>query len=90
MREGRRPSVRFKAHVEDTRESERAGRRAGEQDAAELDDLDAEAAWLERVHEGGTDSPTQHAAFTGAYAAGYDFAFTSADPQPAEEVSDGV
>jgi hypothetical protein len=88
MREGRRPSARFKARVEDTSESEQAGRHAGEQDAAELDDLDSEAAWLTRLDNGGPDSPAHYAAFTAAYEAGYDF--TISRPQPAEQVPDAV
>lgn len=86
----RRPSARFRARVEDTHESEQAGRHAGEQDAAELDDLDPEAAWLKRLDDGGPESPAHRAAFIAAYEAGYDLAFTSSEVHPAKQVLDAV
>ena len=89
MQKERRPSARFQERAEDTSESERYGRLAGEQDAAELDDRDAEAAWLEWRDVGGAESHAQHAAFTAAYEAEYDRVFTKTE-QPTEHVSHGV
>jgi len=90
MSERRRPSARFKALAEDTRESEQAGRRAGERDAAELDDMDAGAAWQEHLEHGAPESPAHHAAFTAAYEAGYDLAFASSEPHATEQVPSAV
>lgn len=90
MRRERRPSARFKARAEDTHESERAGILAGERDAAELDDLDADAAWLDHVRDGGPNTAVRRAAFIAAYAASYERAFAGSEQLAIEQVPDAV
>lgn len=61
------------------RASATAGAVAGARDAAELDDNDPVAAWLEHVEDGGADTPEGQDAFKSAYEAAYARLFNGSD-----------
>ena len=74
MQQIRRPSARFRERSSSDRSiraSASAGAVAGAKDAAELDDNDPGAAWLEHVDDGGEDTPAGQTAFASAYHAAY-------------------
>ena len=86
----RRPGARFEVRADDTRESEQAGRAAGEHDAAECDVMDPDDAWLEHIQGGGMNTPNCRASFVAAYECAYERAFSSTSQDTGEVVPDAV